>query len=76
MDGLRDRGLLDAAGRLTDAGRAARTRIESLTDALAAAPSDGLEPLELAQLMGSSCHPPARAADPARRNGRDVRPPG
>ena len=32
MDGLRDRGLLNASGRFTDAGRAAKTRIESLTD--------------------------------------------
>jgi hypothetical protein len=51
MDGLRDRGLLDAAGRFTDAGRATKTRIESLTDALAEAPYDGLEPLELEQLI-------------------------
>jgi hypothetical protein len=51
MDGLRDRGLLDASGRFTDAGRAAKTRIESLTDALAEAPYHGLEPLELDQLI-------------------------
>jgi hypothetical protein len=51
MDGLRDRGLLDAAGRFTDAGRAIKTRIESLTDALAEVPYDGLEPLELEQLI-------------------------
>ena len=51
MDGLRDRGLLDVSGRFTDAGRAAKTRIESLTDALAEAPYDGLEPLELEQLI-------------------------
>jgi hypothetical protein len=51
MDGLRDRGLLDAAGRFTDAGRAAKTRIEALTDALAEAPYDGLEPLELKELI-------------------------
>jgi hypothetical protein len=50
MDGLRDRGLLDASGRLTDAGRRTKGRIESLTDALAEAPYDGLEPLELDQL--------------------------
>ena len=52
MDGLRDRGLLDASGRFTDAGRATKARIESLTDALAAAPYDGLEPLELDELIG------------------------
>jgi hypothetical protein len=51
MDGLRVRGLLDAAGRLTDAGRGTKTRIESLTDALAEAPYDRLEPLELEQLI-------------------------
>ena len=51
MDGLRDRGLLDASGRFTDAGRATKTRIESLTDALAEAPYDGLEPLGLGQLI-------------------------
>ena len=51
MDGLRDRGLLDAPGRFADAGRATKTRIESLTDALAEAPYDGLEPLELEQLI-------------------------
>src|SRR3954451_11071619 len=51
MDGLRDRGLLDAASRLTDDGRATRRRIESLTDALAEAPYDGLDPLLLDQLI-------------------------
>ncbi|MFL6133670.1 MAG: SCO6745 family protein [Nocardioidaceae bacterium] len=51
MDGLRDRGLLDAAGRLTEAGRATKRRIESLTDALAEAPYDGLDPLLLDQLI-------------------------
>ena len=51
MGGLRDRGLLDASGRFTDAGRATKGRIESLTDALAEAPYDGLEPLDLDQLV-------------------------
>ena len=51
MAGPRDRGLLDAPGRFTDAGRATKSRIESLTDALAAAPYDGLEALELDQLI-------------------------
>jgi hypothetical protein len=51
MDGLRERGLLDASGRLTDAGRAAKARIESLTDALAQAPYDVLEPAELEELI-------------------------
>jgi hypothetical protein len=51
MDGLRDRGLLDAEGHLTDAGRATKDRVEALTDALAEAPYDGLETLELEQLI-------------------------
>ncbi len=51
MDGLRDRGLLDASGRLTDAGCATKRRIESLTDAIAEAPYDGLEPHELDELI-------------------------
>jgi hypothetical protein len=51
MDGLRDRGLLDASGRFTDAGRATKDRIESLTDTLAEAPYDGLKPSELGDLI-------------------------
>lgn len=51
MDGLRGRGLLDAAGRLTDAGRTTKQRIESLTDALAEAPYAGLAPAELDELV-------------------------
>ncbi len=51
MAGLRARGLLDAAGRFTDAGRATKDRIESLTDALAEAPYEGLDPLELDELI-------------------------
>ena len=51
MDGLRDRGLLDADGRFTDAGRATKDRVESVTDALAEAPYQGLEPHQLEQLV-------------------------
>ena len=51
MDGLRDRGLLDDSGRFTDAGRATKDRIESLTDVLAEAPYCGLAPAELDELM-------------------------
>lgn len=36
VDGLRGRGLVDAAGGFTDAGRQTRERIEALTDELAA----------------------------------------
>ena len=51
MDGLRDRGLLDATGRLTEGGRATKDRIESLTDALAEAPYQALEPSEVDELI-------------------------
>src|SRR4051812_19413830 len=53
MNGLRNRGLLDTCGRFTDAGRAVKDRIESLTDALAEVPYAGLTPLELHQLIES-----------------------
>ena len=51
MTGLRERGLLDADGRFTDAGRATRQRIADLTDELAAPPYDALTPAELAELI-------------------------
>jgi hypothetical protein len=51
MDGLRERGLIDASGRFTDDGRATKDRVESLTDALAEAPYDALDALELDQLI-------------------------
>jgi len=51
MDGLRDRGLLDASGHFTEAGRATKGRIESVTDTLAEAPYQGLRPSELDRLM-------------------------
>jgi len=62
MTGLRDRGLLDSSGHLTDAGRATKGRIESLTDALAEAPYDGLEPLERHDLI-TSLEPISRRLD-------------
>ncbi|MDH6605162.1 hypothetical protein M2164_000797 [Streptomyces sp. SAI-208] len=51
MDGLRERGLVDADGRFTDAGRATKQRIEDLTDELAAPPYDALSPGELDELV-------------------------
>lgn len=51
MGALRDRGLVDATGRFTDTGRATKGRIESLTDALAEAPYQALDSLELNQLV-------------------------
>ena len=51
MDGLRERGLVDADGRFTDAGRELKQRVEALTDELAAAPYDALSPGELDELV-------------------------
>ena len=51
MDGLRVRGLLDAAGRFTDAGRATKGRIEALTDDLAEAPYRSVGTAELKELI-------------------------
>jgi hypothetical protein len=50
VDGMRARGLVDAEGWLTDAGRTAKERIESVTDELAAPAYASLEPSELDQL--------------------------
>ena len=44
MDGLRERGLVDADGCFTDAGRETKQRIEALTDELATPPYDALSP--------------------------------
>lgn len=51
MDGLRERGLVDADGWFTDAGRETKQRIEALTDELAAPPYDALSAAELAELV-------------------------
>ncbi len=51
MDGLRERGLVDAGGYFTDAGRETKQRIEDLTDELAGPPYDALSPAELDELM-------------------------
>jgi hypothetical protein len=51
MDGLRERGLVDADGGFTDAGRETKERIEALTDELAAPPYDALSPAELDELI-------------------------
>ncbi|MFI6920563.1 MarR family winged helix-turn-helix transcriptional regulator [Nonomuraea spiralis] len=50
VDGLRGRGLVDAAGGFTDAGRETRQRIEALTDELAAPAYDVLSVDELDEL--------------------------
>ncbi|MET7989464.1 MarR family transcriptional regulator [Amycolatopsis sp. NPDC005232] len=53
MAGLRSRGLVDAEGHFTDAGRETKQRIETLTDELAAAPYDTLSPAELDELIAA-----------------------
>ena len=51
VDGMRARGLIDADGWLTAAGRQTKERVETLTDELAAPAYDILEPEELDQLV-------------------------
>jgi hypothetical protein len=50
-EGMRARGLIDDAGRITDLGRETRERIEARTDELATAPYDALSPAELDRLV-------------------------
>ncbi|MFC3731906.1 MarR family winged helix-turn-helix transcriptional regulator [Actinoplanes nipponensis] len=64
VDGLRDRGLVDAAGGFTDAGRRTRERIEALTDELAAPAYDVLSPAELDELI-TGLEPIAAAVEAA-----------
>jgi len=51
VDGMQARGLIDASGWLSDAGRETKERIESLTDDLAAPAYSSLAPSELGQLI-------------------------
>src|SRR5580698_3860644 len=51
VEGMRARGLIDASGWLSDAGRETKERIESVTDDLAAAAYTGLKASELDQLI-------------------------
>ena len=51
MDRLRRRGLVDATGHLTEAGREVKRRIEDLTDELAEAPYATLAAAELDALV-------------------------
>jgi hypothetical protein len=53
VDGMRARGLIDASGWLSDAGRETKERIESLTDDLAAPAYSSLEAAELDELIAS-----------------------
>jgi hypothetical protein len=51
IDGMRDRGLIGEDGWLTRHGRDVKQRVEALTDDLAGAPYQRLEPDELDELM-------------------------
>ncbi|RSM45807.1 hypothetical protein DMA12_13125 [Amycolatopsis balhimycina DSM 5908] len=51
IDGMRARGLVGTDGWLTTEGRAAKDRVEALTDRLAEAPYNALDPAELKQLI-------------------------
>src|SRR3954447_7579054 len=53
IDGMRDRGLIGDDGWLSEQGRAVKQRVEALTDDLAAAPYESLEPRELDDLMAT-----------------------
>ena len=67
IDGLRDRGLVDADGGFTDAGRETRERIETLTDELAAPAYDVLSADELDELI-AGLEPIAAAAKAANQH--------
>ncbi|MEV6557676.1 MarR family transcriptional regulator [Nocardia sp. NPDC051756] len=62
VDGLRERGLVDAAGGFTDAGRDIKQRIEARTDELAAPIYDVLSADELDELI-AGLEPIAAGAD-------------
>ncbi|MFI6332839.1 MarR family winged helix-turn-helix transcriptional regulator [Micromonospora chersina] len=64
VDGLRRRGLVDAAGGFTEAGRQTKERIEALTDELAAPAYDVLTADELDELI-AGLEPIAAAAQEA-----------
>jgi hypothetical protein len=64
VEGLRARGLIDASGWLSDAGRETKERIEALTDDLAAATYDNLTPSELDRLI-ADLEPISAALDAA-----------
>jgi hypothetical protein len=64
VDGMRARGLVDASGRLSEAGRELKEQIESVTDDLAGPAYDALTPAELDQLI-ADLEPIAAALDAA-----------
>ena len=64
VDGMRARGLIEASGWLTDAGRETKERIEALTDQLAAPPYNVLDTDELDELV-TGLEPIAAAVEAA-----------
>ena len=61
---MRARGLIEASGWLSDAGRESKERIESLTHDLAASACDNLTPGEVDQLI-ADLEPISAALDAA-----------
>ncbi len=53
IEGMKDRGLIADEATFTAAGRQAKDRVEELTDDLAIAPYEVLEPAELAELIAA-----------------------
>lgn len=53
VDGMKARGLVDEDGGFTSAGRESKQRIEALTDDLAVAPYECLEPAEVEELIAA-----------------------
>jgi hypothetical protein len=53
IDRMKDRGLVEDEVTFTSAGRQAKDRVEALTDNLALAPYEGLEPAELDELTAA-----------------------
>ena len=53
VDGMKARGLVDDEGGFTPAGRESKQRIEDLTDDLAVAPYESLDPAELEELISA-----------------------
>jgi hypothetical protein len=60
MDGLRERGLVDAGGGFTHAGRETKQRIEARTDELAVPPYEALSPAEFDELITACALPRPR----------------
>jgi hypothetical protein len=69
VDGLASRGIVDAAGAFTDAGRAQRDEVERLTDARSAAPYEALGE-EGCERLRTLCRPFSKTISAAAFGGR------